>query len=149
MKKFAFNLESLMGLREWEEQSSRQAFSEISQEVNRLQERIANVDSEKSAMFDQWGESKSESFSRNDRLALMGRIDAIGRRAEEAKAALDEAIKKRERALAKMVKCIHEKKVVENLKERRLEEYRADVFREETHEIEDAYNCRRNGRNDS
>ena len=146
MKKFVFNLESVLGLREWEEQLSRQAFSEASSKVVELEERIRNVEVESQAVFENWSKVNSGSFSRNDRLALISGADALSQLRAEAESNLEEANRKRDEAMAKLSEAIRAKKVVENLKQRRLEEYQAETLRADTQEIEDIFNARRKER---
>ena len=52
------------------------------------------------------------------------------------------AEQRRDEALSRMKQAARKKKVVANLKQRRLEEYHAEALRQETIEIEDIYNAR-------
>jgi len=142
MKKFSFNLKALLELREWEEQVARQAFSQSIQAVSVLKDQAKKVEEEKEAICQDWEKAHPESFSRNDRLALNASISNASRVSEESKNALDLAEKKREKALAEMKLAVRKKKVVANLKQRRLEEHQAEALRQETIEIEDIYNAR-------
>ena len=54
MKQFVFSLESVLGLREWEEQVSRLEFNEISSEVTLLEERIRNMENESAGVCEKW-----------------------------------------------------------------------------------------------
>jgi len=146
MKKFVFSMESVPGLREWEEQLSRQAFNEISTEMMLLEEKIRNMKNEAATLYERWSDSHGETFTRADRLFLMGGVDSMQRIEGEAKASLEDAGKRREKALVKMTEAVRNKKVVENLKQRRLEEYRVELIRHEALEIEDAFNARRKER---
>lgn len=142
MKKFSFNLKALLELREWEEQVARQAFSQSIHEVSVLEDKARMVEEEKESICQDWEKSHSKSFSRNDRLALNGAISDASRVSDESKNALVEAEKRRDKALAEMKIAVRKKKVVANLKQRRLEEYQAEALRQETIEIEDIYNAR-------
>ncbi|MGK0238605.1 MAG: flagellar FliJ protein [Candidatus Pelagisphaera sp.] len=149
MKKFVFSLESVLGLREWEEQASRQAFTEVSSEVTLLEERIRNMESESAGVFEKWNTSFVETFTRNDRMVLMGSVDSMRRQKVEVTASLEEANLKREEALKKLTQAVRNKKIVENLKEKRLEDYQAESILHEALEIEDIYNARRKERGNS
>lgn len=142
MKKFSFNLKALLELREWEEQVARQAFSQSVQAVSVLKDKTRRVEQEKEAICQDWAKRHPESFSRNDRLALNAAISNVSRVSEESKSALDLAEEKREKALYEMKLAVRKKKVVANLKQRRLEEHQAEALRQETIEIEDIYNAR-------
>ena len=146
MKQFVFSLESVLGLREWEEQVSRLEFNEISSEVTLLEERIRNMENESAGVCEKWNAVHVEVFNRNDRLALMGSVDALRLLKLETKASLKTANLKREEALAKVTQAVRSKKVVENLKERRLEAYKVESILREGLEIENIYNARRKRR---
>ncbi len=142
MKKFSFNLKALLELREWEEQVARQAFSQSVQAVSALKDKAKRVEQEKDAICQDWDKTHSQSFSRNERLALNAAISNVSRVSEESKSALNLAEKKREKALLEMKLAVRKKKVVANLKQRRLEEHQVEALRQETIEIEDIYNAR-------
>ena len=142
MKKFTFNLESVLGLREWEEQLSQQAFAAASSEVLKLEKRISEAESQANAVFENWTAESGDRFSRNERLAMIGNAEALQCSRQEAENALREASEKRRQAMDRLSEAIRAKKVVENLKQRRLDAYRAEVERIETQEIEDAFNSR-------
>lgn len=142
MKKFSFNLKALLELREWEEQVARQAFSQSLQAISVLKDKAKRVEQEKEAICQDWNKTHPVSFSRNERLALSAAISNASRAAEESRNGLDLAERKREKALSEMKLAVRKKKVVANLKQRRLEEHQAEALRQETIEIEDIYNAR-------
>jgi flagellar FliJ protein len=143
MKKFSFNLESVLGLRKWEEQRSQQAFAEAASEVAKLEERISAAESQATAVFENWNASSGTRFSRNERLAMIGNAEALQKSRLEAEELLREANEKRREAMDRLKEAVRAKKVVETLKQRRLDDYRAEVERIETQEVEDAFNSRR------
>jgi flagellar FliJ protein len=142
MKKFSFNLRALLELREWEEQLARQSFSHAVHEVSNLEDKTRRVEEEKESICRDWDKSHTRSFSRNERLALNAAIADAGQASKEARNALVKAEQRRDEALSKMKLAVRKKKVVANLKQRRLEEYQAEALRQETIEIEDIYNVR-------
>ncbi len=142
MKKFSFNLRALLELREWEEQVARQYFSQTVQDVSVLENERKRVDEEKESICQDWDKSHSSSFSRNERLALNSAIFQADKVSTKTKSELVAAEKKRDEALTRMKEAVRKKKVVANLKQRRLEEYQAEALRQETIEIEDIYNSR-------
>ncbi len=146
MKRFSFNLKGLLGLREWEEQLAQQNLSRATSRVVDLESRIHKMDEEEKAVCEQWNESSAASFTRNDRVALQGRMEQARSDAIELQNTLRQARAEREKALAAMSVAMQKKKVVEDLKQRRLEEYRSEVARQEILEIEDIYNARTIGR---
>ncbi len=88
MKKFEFKLKGLLGLQEWEEQIARQSLNRAIQRVTQLEEKAQSADQAREAICDRWNESRAESFSRNERLAMQGSIETAGREADEARASL-------------------------------------------------------------
>ncbi len=142
MKKFSFNLKALLDLREWEEQVARNAFSQSVHEISVLEDRARLAEEEKESICQQWSESCSESFTKNDRLGLMAAIANASRASEESIRALEAAHKRRDQALAKLKYAVRSRKAVANLKQRRMEEYHAEALRQDTIEIEDIYNAR-------
>jgi len=147
MKKFSFNLKALLELREWEEQVARNAFSQSVHEVSKLEDRARFAEEEKESICREWNESRSQSFSRNDRLGLNAAMANASRVAEESGRTLMEARKRSDEALTRLKLAVRHRKVVANLKQRRLEEYQAEAQRQETIEIEDIYNARSIERN--
>ena len=143
MKKFKFNLEGLLKLRGWEEQRSRQTLGAISAEIDRLERSIETLAEERRYAVENWGSSNRTSFRPADRMALSSQLEGIQTLSAETNAALTRALKQRQEAIERLNRAARAKKVVETLKERRLEEYRADVERQEAKELEDVFNARR------
>ncbi|OUW15912.1 MAG: hypothetical protein CBD18_07905 [Opitutales bacterium TMED158] len=143
MKKFVFNLESVLGLREWEEQLSQQAFAAASSEVAILEQRILETERERDAVFEKWSAASGSRFTRNDRLAMIGSAEALQQSRKASEDSLKTAREKRTKAMSGLSDAIRAKKVVENLKQRRLEDYRTEAQRVEAQEVEDVFNSRR------
>lgn len=142
MKKFKFNLKALLELREWEEKIARQVFSQSIQEIANLNDKTRVLEAERDSICGDWNESRSRSFSRNDRLNLNRFIATKSQTSSELQAALISAREKRDKALSNMKIAIRKKNVVADMKQRRLEEYQADILYREMVEIEDIYNAR-------
>lgn len=146
MKKFRFNLEALLKLRDWEEQRSRSALGLAAQEVERLRARIDELSQDQDRAFSAWDGTGSQTFTPADRAALVNQVSAIRGSAEQAAAELKDALERRKAAMAQLVAASRQKRVVESLKTRRQEEHRVEAFRAETLEIEDIFNARRKER---
>jgi len=142
MKKFKFNLEGLLKLRGWEEQRSRQALSSLTSEIARLEQSIVTMEDDRRYAVDNWAAENMKGFRPADRMALSSQLEGIQTLTAETNAALTRALQQRQEAIERLNKAVRAKKVVENLKERRLEEYRADVERQEAKELEDVFNAR-------
>ena len=143
MKKFKFNLEGLLKLRSWEEQRSRQTLSSLSAEIDRLEQSIETLADERRYVVENWASNNMKGFRPVDRMALSSQLESIQTLSAETSGALTRALKQRQDAIERLNRAVRAKKVVENLKVRRLEEYRADIERQEAKEIEDVFNARR------
>ena len=146
MKKFQFNLEGLLTLREWEEQQARQALALVFKEIERLNRMVEDLSQQLTDAFAAWNENSAHSFSPTDRHALAAQLAGIEKSKEEAVSALQASLEKRQAEMDRLALATRRKKVVENLKQKRLEEYRADEYREEIRENEDLFNSRYNRR---
>ncbi len=149
MKKFQFNLEGLLTLREWEEQQSRQELGLVFKEIERLNGLLANLSNQVAEAFAAWNENSSKSFSPTDRHALSAQLAELESAKAKAHVALQEAFEKREVEMDRLALATRRKKVVENLKQKRLEEYKAEFSRQEIRENEDLFNSRYKGRMES
>jgi len=143
MKKFRFNLEGLLKLRGWEEQRARQALSGFSAEIARLERSVETLSEERSFAVQNWAANNMRGFRPADRMAISSQLEGIQTLTAETNAALARVLKQRQDAIERLNRAIRAKKVVENLKARRLEEYRADIERQEAKEMEDVFNARR------
>ncbi len=146
MKRFSFNLKGLLGLREWEERVAQQNLSRATQSVVELETRIRQLGEEQESICEYWNESSATSFSRNDRIALQGRMEQTRVDEKALRESLSQAKAEREKALSALTQAMRKKKIVEDLKQRRLEAHRSEVARLENLEVEDIYNARTNGR---
>ena len=73
---------------------------------------------------------------------MLNQLTSIEAMKAETRASLQEALERRKAAVDELALATRRKKVVENLKKKRLEEHRAEVFRQEARENEDIYNSR-------
>lgn len=143
MKKFKFSLESLLTLREWEEQRAQQGLAEANAQIDRIQSRLQRLNQSIDRAYQTWNGSEKRSFSPMERLGLSSSVEDLRREVEETSKALQEAATRRTRALEALVDAARNRKVVTNLKSTRLRSYREDVQRQEAIEIEDIFNARR------
>lgn len=143
MKKFSFNLESLLTLRDWEEQNARISFSEANAEVERIRLRIEQIERSVEGTFDSWQGASGSRFVPGDRLALGSQIAQLERETSEARDSMKTAQSRRSQAMRALQEATRKRKVIGNLKEKRKREHFAEIERQERYEIEDIFNAKR------
>lgn len=143
MKKFRFNLESLLQIRDWEEQKARQGFAEATARVTSAQNAIEAAKAEKEQAYSAWQTVGERRFTPVERIALQSQVAEVDNRIAQAQQQLQELEKARMEAMEILKVASRNKKVVENLKEKRLREYQAETLKQESMEIEDIFNARR------
>lgn len=143
MKKFTFNLDPLLVLRERDEQKARMALSEINAHVERINQQIAQLESSVAGTYDSWDGQSGRRFSPMDRMGLSAQVADLQRQTEQARNQMHEAEQERTKAMQALMEASRNRKVVTNLKEKRLLEYNAEVIKQEAIEIEDIFNARR------
>ncbi|MDQ8202534.1 flagellar FliJ family protein [Pelagicoccus sp. SDUM812003] len=143
MKKFRFNLESLLQIREWEERKAQQAFAEAIARVTEAQRAIESAQGEKENAYLAWQTVGDRRFSPAERIALQAQVAEVEGRIAQAEQRLAELEEARRETMEALKVASRNKRVVENLKEKRLQEYRAESLKQESMEIEDIFNGRR------
>ncbi len=143
MKKFTFNLDPLLVLRERDEQNARMALSEVNAQVERINQQIAQLERSVTGTYDSWDGQSGRRFSPMDRMGLATQVADLQRQTELARQQMQEAEQERAKAMQALQEASRNRKVVTNLKEKRLKEYNAEVIKQEAIEIEDIFNARR------
>lgn len=150
MKRFHFNLEALATLRGWEEQRCQRALGEATREIERLDGEIRSLEGAKERACQGWS-AKSQAGSRfgpRDRQALQSELSAIDELSGQMGEALRKAEERRMKAIEALKQAARAKQAVENLKEKRMEAFRSEYYRQEAREIEDIFNSRHRRRAD-
>lgn len=142
MKKFHFNLEALLVLRGWEQRKARQKLAEATAKLNEIRDGMDKLRLERDAAFGQW-DAAGARFAARSRVELGFHVTRIEQLAQEAQARFAKALDEREKALQALNAAARDLKVVENLREKRVQEHRAESFRQEAAAIDDAFNARR------
>ncbi len=143
MKRFIFNLDPLLVLRERDEQNARMALSEVNAQIERINQQISRFEAMVSGTYDSWDGQSGRRFSPMDRMGLASQVANLQRQAEQARHELQQAQQRRVAAMEKVKEASRNRKVVTNLKEKRFLEYTAEVQKQEANEIEDIFNARR------
>ncbi|MBC2606007.1 flagellar export protein FliJ [Pelagicoccus albus] len=146
MKKFTFSLDSLLNLRELEEQNAKAALARENAFVEQITMRIQELESLVEGAYGSWDGQAGRKFNSMDRMGLSAQIADLQKTAGEARSALAAAKTKRAKAMKSLQDATRNRKVVTNLKEKRFKEYTAEVLKQEANEIEDVFNARRSAR---
>ncbi len=144
MKKFKFQLQALMTIREWDEQNARQELGRISAKIGDLKEKLEKLEQEKTKARNFWMTQSEYTFNAGMRVAFDTSLKDFAEREQMVKKQLEEAREKRAEALSELEAASRRKKIVENLKEKRFAEYQAAYDKHEANEIEDSFYARRN-----
>ncbi len=143
MKKFSFNLDPLLVIRERDEQNARMALSEVNAQVEQINQHIARLEASVSGTYASWDGQSGRRFSPADRTGLESQVSNLRRQTEEARKLMRVAQERRAKAMRALQEATRNRKVVTNLKEKRFKEYTAEVQKQEANEIEDIFNARR------
>ena len=146
MKKFSFSLDSLLSLRDLEEQNARTALAEANAQVARIEREISELETSVDQAYASWNGESGRCFNAMDRLGLSGQVAELKRRSAEAAELKRQFLERRSEAMDRFNETMRNRKVVTNLKEKRLREYQAEVLKQEAIEIEDIFNARRSVR---
>lgn len=146
MRKFKFNLESLLVVRDWEEQKSRQRLSEANARVRVLMGDLDRIWELKESAVESWRQQGAERFSPRDRINMSSQLAALDARRDDLKQQIECAKAERAAAMATLKQATRNKRVVENIRERRFAEHSAEVDHMETIELEDIFNARNKAR---
>lgn len=143
MKKFVFNLQSLLTLRDLEEQNARTALSEANAQIDRIDDRIGELKESIESAYSSWDGSSGRTFSKMDRMGVVAQVASLESEAAGARTQMQQAESARASAMAKLVEASKRRKVITNLKDKRQREYDVEMLKREAAEIEDIFNARR------
>lgn len=145
MKKFKFQLEALMTIREWNEQNARQALGVVMREIEGLNANVLQLEQSRSDITERWVGACQSGFNPADRIAYDNQILNLKQQSVSLAESISQAEERREQAMRALEKAAQEKRIVENMKEKRLKEYEAELLKYEANEVEDIFNARRKG----
>lgn len=143
MKKFVFNLESLLTLRDWEEQNARIALTEANAQIERIRMRISDLEASIDTTFSSWNGDTGRRFSSMDRLGISAQVAQLEAEAESARSHMKNAESTRAKAMKELQEATKRRRVITNLKDKRKLKHDAEIEKQETAEIEDIFNARR------
>lgn len=143
MKKFTFSLESLLNLRDLEEQNAKTALAEVNARIERIKQQMQDLDVSINQAYSSWNGESGRRFSAMDRMGLSSQIADLKKQSAETMQLRQQAMEQRALAMDRLKEATRNRKVVTNLKEKRLHEHQAEALKQEANEIEDIFNARR------
>lgn len=143
MKKFKFNLEGLLVIRDWEEQQARQVLAQANAMLSSCEAQIENLRNELDGAYQGWNANGQQRFTPVDRMSLASLVSDIEGRLLQANSRKRQVEQEKARAMESLTQASRKLKVVQKLKEKRFNEYSADLMKREALEIEDIFNARR------
>ena len=143
MRKFKFTLEPVLGHRERIEDEKQQIFAERQNELRAAEAELTRLNGE-FKRFSAVLRDDHASLSSEDLRAHYAHLEYLDRCIVMQHATITQRRSAVDRARADLVEASKERKVIEKLKDKKLEEYRAYVAQTEQAELDDANNRRSN-----
>lgn len=143
MKKFIFQLQALMTIREWDEKNAHQELGRVNARIVEVESKMSALRESEGKMRHTWNPESGQRFNAATRIALDVSLKEISDRIEQLDNELEVAQRERLAALTELEATSRRKKIVENLREKRLAEYQAAYDKHEASEIEDSFYARR------
>ena len=130
MKRFDFQLEALLKIRKMEAEQAQRALSEAIKRLSFAQKNLVIVQENLQQAFHTFP-TKNNRFLINDLQFYQNYIDSLKGEIAKQQQIVQVAIAKRDECLDTFEKAAKKQKVVEKLKEKRIQEYQQEVLHEE------------------
>ncbi|EDY81040.1 hypothetical protein VDG1235_657 [Verrucomicrobiia bacterium DG1235] len=122
------------------------ALTEVNNQIEGIKQQIDNLEASVAGTYSSWDGESGRRFSPMDRVGLAAQVADLQRQTEQARQAMQGAENRRAKAMQSLQNASRNRKVVTNLKEKRLQAYNAELLKQEANEIEDIFNGRRSAR---
>jgi len=139
VKRFRFDLEQLLRLKHWREEEAKKALALEVMALEKLQARLQELQGEMGSMLDaegRKGESRQVDF--RGRLGILQYARHLGDLISSQHQDIAQQGERLKEKSDLLLKAMQERKVLEKLKERRLEEHRAEGKRSEYANLDEA-----------
>lgn len=138
MKRFHFRLEALLNFRKMKQEEAQLRFMEACSELQREQELLMGLEQEEQAQLLEFKNFQRRKGLTVDSLLLFSNyFDRLKEQITEAANRVATAEAKRQAAMKELEEAVKSYKVVENLRKKRLAEYRLELLREEQKELDE------------
>lgn len=142
MKAFRFRLESVLTLRNWDEERARTELSQSLARERRYERNLAEVDQMIDQSLSSWMADRQAGGSAAREVGQWAHLNHLDHNRRDLNEKLQVARKLREEKTAKLLECRQKRRVIEKLKERQHDAYRKDLQGRLEREIEDLFNAR-------
>jgi len=139
MKKFKFRLETLLRLRQQEEDECREALAKAVEATRQARETLQRIRNEQKTLERAWAEFERKPGTDVDTFrdfeAYRG---VLQRRAEETQKQLDEALKHENEARTKLQEAVKKRRALKKLRERQARRHAEKALKEEQNELDES-----------
>ncbi len=137
MKKFDFSLETVLKLRKSEEKEWENRLASVTGECAKIRNMIANYDSEKMRCA-----IENESSNISSLIAVSNYQARMDSQKKSSQSDLAQKEKERESVLMSFIEASKKRKILDKLKDRKLEEYRYQLKKDEAKRDDDLNNAK-------
>lgn len=138
MKRFHFRLEALLNFRKMKQEEAQLRFMEACNELQREQDLLAGLEQEEQDQLVEFQNFQRRKGLTVDSLLLFSNyFDRLKEQITEAANRVATAEDKRQAAMKQLEEAVKSHKVVENLRKKRLAEYRLELLQEEQKELDE------------
>lgn len=138
MKRFQFRLETLLKYRQMQKEEAQVRFSQALDELRRAREALAKLEAEVAVQLDEFRDYQMRKKLTVDVLMMFNSY--FSRMKEEIAAGekrVESAEKRRQELMKALEDAVRKHKVVKNLRDKRVQEYQAEVLREEQKQLDE------------
>ena len=142
MKAFRFRLESVLTLRNWDEERARTELAQALARERRYERNLSEIDQLIDQSLASWMEDRQAGGSAAREVGQWAHLNHLDRNRRDLDEKLQAARKFREEKTARLLECRQKRRVIEKLKERQHDAFRKDLQGRLEREIEDLFNAR-------
>ena len=137
---FKFKFESILSLKTRLEDMKKAEFKEASERLEQEKEELKRLTELKNVQYDFMKNKEENGFTAKDLIAFTNYINNLKERIEKQKQAVMRAADRLEVLRQELIKISQEKKMFETLKEKKLDEYMQEYYKQEQQVVDDIVN---------
>ena len=142
MRTFRFKLESVLTLRNWDEERARTELTQALARERRFERSLAEIDQQIEQSLSSWVADRQAGGHAAREVGQWAHLNHLDRNRREIDEKCRAARKVREEKTTRLLECRQQRRVIEKLKERRHEAFQKDLQGSLEREIEDLFNAR-------
>lgn len=142
MKAFRFRLESVLTLRNWDEERARTELAQALARERRYERSLSEIDQLIDQSLSSWMADRQAGGSAAREVGQWAHLNHLDHNRRDLDDKLQVARKMREDKTARLLECRQQRRVIEKLRERQHDAFRKDLQGRLEREIEDLFNAR-------